>query len=130
MTKAAGVMFVSMNGNALFLKRGPNAPDLADHWDFPGGGQEGDETAEQTAIRETREEIGFVPDGERLLHTRTASPGANGVGVGVGVAEALPVPPAAPVASPPLVPMPPPPKNVDAALPALAGDPEPPPPPP
>ncbi len=107
MIRASGVMFVSMNGNALFLKRGPTAPDCPDCWDFPGGGQEGDETAEQTAIRETREEIGFVPDGERLLHTRTASPGANGVGVGVGVAEALPVPLAAPVASPPLVPMPP-----------------------
>jgi 8-oxo-dGTP pyrophosphatase MutT (NUDIX family) len=70
--KSAGVMFVSGAGNVLFLKRAPTAPDCPDCWDFPGGGQEGDETAEETAIRETREEIGFVPDGKRQYHTRQA----------------------------------------------------------
>ena len=70
MTKAAGIMFVSAAGNVLFLKRGPTAPDCPDCWDFPGGGQEGEETAEETAIRETREEIGFLPEGKRQYHTR------------------------------------------------------------
>jgi 8-oxo-dGTP pyrophosphatase MutT (NUDIX family) len=69
--KAAGIMFVSMGGNALFLRRSGASPDYPGYWDFPGGAQEGNETAEETAAREAREEIGSVPDGKRLLHTRT-----------------------------------------------------------
>lgn len=93
MTKAAGILFVSMNGNALFLRRTATAPDCPGCWDLPGGGREADETAEQTAIRETREEIGFLPDGKRVFHTRTASP-ADGRGVGTAAPALLPVSPA------------------------------------
>jgi len=106
--KAAGILFVSMNGNALFLRRTASAPDCAACWDFPGGGQEGEETAEQTAIRETREEIGHVPDGIRILHTRTrsgsalqgvAGPGASPLGnpVDGGAPTAPSIIPAMPV---------------------------------
>lgn len=30
------------------------------HWDLPGGGREGQETPQETVLRETREEIGVV----------------------------------------------------------------------
>ena len=30
------------------------------HWDLPGGGREGDETPEETVLRETQEEIGIA----------------------------------------------------------------------
>ncbi|MGI9393953.1 MAG: NUDIX domain-containing protein [Boseongicola sp.] len=30
------------------------------HWDLPGGGREGQETPEETVLRETREEIGIT----------------------------------------------------------------------
>ncbi len=98
MSKAAGILFVSTNGNALFLKRGPGALDFPAYWDFPGGGQEGDETAEQTAIREVREEIGFVPEGARKIHTRTRGSAPKGV-AGLGASAVLPVPSGAPTAA-------------------------------
>jgi len=96
MTKAAGILFVTADGKALFLKRGPSAPDCAGCWDFPGGGREGDETAEQTALREAIEEVGKIPAGTRVFHTRTRSPRPETVGVGVGAAPLLPVQAAAP----------------------------------
>jgi 8-oxo-dGTP pyrophosphatase MutT (NUDIX family) len=95
--KAAGILFTSINGNALFLKRGPGAPDFPGFWDFPGGGQEGAETAEQTALRETREEIGFIPEGDRKLHTRTKGSSAlQAAGGGLGTVSAPPVADAVP----------------------------------
>ncbi|MFQ6551206.1 NUDIX domain-containing protein [Aestuariibius insulae] len=36
-------------------------------WDFPGGGRERLETPEETAIRETREEIGLSLEAEQLV---------------------------------------------------------------
>jgi 8-oxo-dGTP pyrophosphatase MutT (NUDIX family) len=101
MTKGAGILFISLNGNALFLKRGAKAVDCVGCWDFPGGGQESDETAEQTAVREAREEIGFLPEGTRVLHTRQrSSPSSSGVGAGGGGAALLPVSPTPPIALP------------------------------
>lgn len=92
MTKAAGILFVSpINGTALFLRRTATASDCPGCWDFPGGTAEGDETADMTAARETREEVGFLPEGVRIFHTRTKSGSASGT-VQPGVAG-----PAAPV---------------------------------
>jgi 8-oxo-dGTP pyrophosphatase MutT (NUDIX family) len=98
MTKAAGILFVSLDGNALFLRRTMTAPDCPGCWDLPGGAAEGEETAEEAAIRETREEIGFLPDGERKLHTKTSS-APKGV-AGIGAPPVLPVPAGAPTAPP------------------------------
>ena len=100
-TKAAGILFVTVDGNALFLKRGPKSADFPGYWCIPGGGQEGDETPEQTAVREAKEEVGFLPEGERRLHTRqktgpgtaTAGPASSGAPVAHPVAAGAPEPP-------------------------------------
>lgn len=69
MIKAAGILFLTDAGEALFLKRG-NGSDHPGEWCFPGGQLEGDETAEQAAEREAIEELGSLPDGKRVLLTR------------------------------------------------------------
>ena len=79
MTRGAGILFISLDGTALFLKRAPASADFAGYWDFPGGGCLDGEEAEDCAKREAREEIGSLPAGERRLHTRT-KPVVNGVG--------------------------------------------------
>jgi 8-oxo-dGTP pyrophosphatase MutT (NUDIX family) len=110
--KAAGILFVSLNNTALFLRRTMSAPDCPGCYDFPGGGQEGDETAEQCAIRETREEIGFLPDGERRYLTRTKPATGAQAAVGLGAPAVIPVAAGAPAAPPgvataqPLIPAP------------------------
>lgn len=56
--KAAGIIFVTPNGRALFLKRSVNG-DHASEWCHPGGGIEEGETAEEAAAREAEEECGI-----------------------------------------------------------------------
>ncbi len=56
----AGILFRAESGNYLILKRDDGG------WDLPGGHCEDDETPHQGAIRETTEEIGFVPEGEQI----------------------------------------------------------------
>lgn len=63
---AAGIAYVLEDGKALYVKRGPDAPDYPNHWCFPGGMAEGDETPAQAAIRESDEEVGFKPAPDRL----------------------------------------------------------------
>jgi 8-oxo-dGTP pyrophosphatase MutT (NUDIX family) len=96
--KAAGILFTSLNGKALFLKRTATAPDCPSCWDLPGGGCEGDETAEQCAVRECREEIGFLPEGTRVLHTRTKMGSALKGVAGLGAPASIPVAAGAPAA--------------------------------
>lgn len=60
--RAAGIMFVTKDGQALFLKRSGTG-DHAGEWCFPGGVIEGDETAADAARRETQEEAGYKPEG-------------------------------------------------------------------
>lgn len=58
---AAGIMFTS-GSRVLWLKRRPSAVQ-GGRWGFPGGTIEADETAEQAARRETKEETGLDYDG-------------------------------------------------------------------
>lgn len=96
--KAAGILFVC-GDKALFLKRSATAPDCAGCWGFPGGGQEGDETAIETAEREAIEEIGPLPPGTPVFHTRQKTGSAPGNGAaGIGAPPVLPVQDGAPVA--------------------------------
>ena len=95
MTKAAGILFLSPQNTALFLRRTATASDFASCWDFPGGTEENGESAEDTATREAIEEIGKMPDGNLIFHTRTPSSMLKGV-AGVGVPPVLPVQAGAP----------------------------------
>lgn len=72
----AGIMFLTASGDTLLLKRSADS-DNPGSWCFPGGKQDGDETAEQAAVRECEEEIGFVPDGVRSLWTRRIADGVD-----------------------------------------------------
>jgi 8-oxo-dGTP pyrophosphatase MutT (NUDIX family) len=62
-------MFLTPDGQALFLLRGDGG-DYPRHWAWPGGRTEDGETPEETAVRETIEEAGSCPDGERRLLDR------------------------------------------------------------
>lgn len=59
---AAGIMFRA-GDSVLLLSRGTGG-DYPLHWAFPGGGIEQGETAEQAALRECLEEIGYTPTGQ------------------------------------------------------------------
>lgn len=75
MTRAAGILFVTPEGKALFLKRGPGS-DYPGHWCVPGGRLEDGEDSVTAAIRETLEEAGRkVKAGDLVQWTRTLTPG-------------------------------------------------------
>lgn len=57
--KAAGTLIVA-DGKVLFLRRGQGG-DHPGEWAFPGGKTEESETAEESARRETLEEVGYEP---------------------------------------------------------------------
>ena len=59
MAEFNGVKIALMFENSLVMILRDNRPGLrfAGMWDFPGGGKEGNETPEQCAIREIREEL-------------------------------------------------------------------------
>jgi len=61
--KGAGIMMMSPQGNVLFIKRSPKS-NHSNEWDFPGGRADDYESPEDTAIRETIEEIGAMPYGQ------------------------------------------------------------------
>lgn len=67
--KAAGILFIAPGNQALFLLRGDGG-DYPMQWAWPGGKIEDDETPEDAAVRETREETGSCPNGERMLLDR------------------------------------------------------------
>jgi 8-oxo-dGTP pyrophosphatase MutT (NUDIX family) len=50
----------------LFHTHDPTYPELGTWWELPGGGREGAESPVETAIRELREETGFVVGADRI----------------------------------------------------------------
>lgn len=56
--RASGIIFVTPDRKALFLKRADDGT-----WNWPAGGLEDDETPEEAARREALEEIGPYPEG-------------------------------------------------------------------
>jgi len=67
MIRAAGILFVS-DGKVLLMRR--TGHDHPGAWALPGGGIEGDETAEEAARRELLEETGLKYDGPLMLWSR------------------------------------------------------------
>lgn len=77
MLSAAGLMIVcGPTGKALFLQRSGEG-DAPGVWAFPGGKIEDGETAEEAAIRETREEIGPQPFDNPRPWTRRQKDGVD-----------------------------------------------------
>jgi 8-oxo-dGTP pyrophosphatase MutT (NUDIX family) len=56
----AGILF-EKGGRVLLLKRARLGDKWQGYWNCPGGSQEKGETRYETALRETCEEIGFLP---------------------------------------------------------------------
>lgn len=74
MIRAAGILFLTKDRSALFLKRGPGG-DYPGWWCFPGGKIEDDESALDAAIREAKEETGFDVPADKLVEwTRRIKP--------------------------------------------------------
>jgi 8-oxo-dGTP pyrophosphatase MutT (NUDIX family) len=69
---ASGILFVTSDKRALFLKRSESG-DYPGYYDLPGGKREANETSVEAAIRECSEEIGFYPSGELLELSRRIS---------------------------------------------------------
>lgn len=68
---AAGLLLMS-GDRMLLVKHGERGT-----WEFPGGMIEDGESAEEAALRETREEIGAAPHGKISLLTRQTSDGVD-----------------------------------------------------
>ena len=58
----SGAKLALFLGSDLLVIQRDDKPEIPwpGHWDLPGGGREGDETAITCALRETREEVGLV----------------------------------------------------------------------
>lgn len=64
--RAAGIIMLSPDGKALFLKRSDKG-DHSGEWCLPGGKLEGEETPEDAAKREFGEETGYDPLMDELV---------------------------------------------------------------
>lgn len=83
MKRAAGILFATKDYKVLLMRRSGRASQDADClgcWAFPGGGIEGEETAEECARREFSEEAGMTHDGPLMTWTRRIQPVVAGEG--------------------------------------------------
>lgn len=62
---------------AVILRDATPGLIFADHWDFPGGGREGDETPQACALRECHEELGLVVPEAAVVWGRSFQEGAE-----------------------------------------------------
>jgi 8-oxo-dGTP pyrophosphatase MutT (NUDIX family) len=75
--KGAGIAIVTPQDECLFLLRAPDA-NHPNEWDLPGGKADDDETPEETARRETKEEISALPYGQLKPIADTSSKDDSG----------------------------------------------------
>ncbi|MEY8828675.1 NUDIX hydrolase [Sedimentitalea sp. XS_ASV28] len=68
----SGAKLALFLGSDLLVIRRDDRPDIPwpDHWDLPGGGREGSETAAQCVLRETYEEVGLTLHERDLVWAR------------------------------------------------------------
>lgn len=64
--RAAGILFLTPQGETLMMRRGPGG-DFPHTWGVPGGHQEKGETLADTARREALEETGFAYKGDLTM---------------------------------------------------------------
>jgi len=69
----SGILFVDSGNFCLLVKRADNGL-----WENPGGHLEDGETEEDAAVRESEEEIGICPDGNRFQIRKTYFPDKSG----------------------------------------------------
>ncbi|MCA8884197.1 MAG: NUDIX hydrolase [Rhodobacteraceae bacterium] len=71
-TEFDGAKIAVLMGDRVLCLLRDDRPGLSDPglWDLPGGGREGDETVEATALRELHEELGLRLDPARIFHRR------------------------------------------------------------
>ena len=74
--RGAGIAFEAPDRSMLFLKRGAGG-DHPGEWCLPGGHIDPGEGAEDAAMRESREEIGALPYGERRPMAETEHEGVH-----------------------------------------------------
>jgi 8-oxo-dGTP diphosphatase len=68
----SGAKLALFLGSELLVILRDDKPDIPypGHWDLPGGGREGQETPQDCALRETREEVGLNLHPEQLVWAR------------------------------------------------------------
>ncbi|WP_054004416.1 NUDIX hydrolase [Shimia sp. SK013] len=71
-TAFRGTKLLIFAGDQLVTLQRDDIPSIPwpDHWDFPGGGREGTETAVACTLRETREELGLEISPKSLIWAR------------------------------------------------------------